>query len=762
MRSNRKWKRLAIVFVALLVIATLTVPIVAANQPGNQRATLAGITFESGDVLNMGIRSNRHAMPEDANAPALQPLVGLDGYVLMAENDYLELWFREHVAGIRIRVKETGYIWGSIPYDNAHNLNRRWETKAHAFASFEYFEGNRANNSSVAHEDVETIYEWLPDGFYCHVYLTGRGIRLTIRVRLEGKSILFELTDKPVESDEFLFSTVFFMPFLGTVEEDAIPGYMFVPDGPGALIRFRPAERFIANFSKRVFGNNYGLDPTFELHSLNATRPDDYIVREPQVLMPVFGMVHGANQHAFLAVIESGEVYAVIQANVAGTGLDYNWATARFEYRRIFHQPTNRVGRGVQMPQPEMENFVPALRFHFLSGNDANYAGMARLYRSILLERGVLEAASTGTGDIPLRLSLVGADFTSGFLRNTTTAFTTAEQAKDILTELNDQGINNISLVYHGWQRGGLNGAGHRQTSFERGLGSSGDFDSLRDMAQQQGRFYLGASPNLMNNRQISPFRHSATNMSRSRIVFERQNFSVIFQRHYLLRPSILVNNINRLQNAHPNMNFAMADVGRLLYSDHTRNAVVARNQTRDMLVDVFRPSAFTTPNQFLWHNTTAFFDVPLVSSQFLFQTDTVPFLQMVLRGSIEYYAPYINIGAFSRTNVLKMIEYGANPSFILTATESHLLSGTPLEDLFTTYYSDWRPAVLEMYAEINAALSAVRGQEMIDHRALCYGVAVTVYANGVNIFVNHGLNPFDCSVTGVHIPAESWVSWRE
>ena len=476
MRSN-----LSRLIAVVVIIVALAASLVAANQT-RPTSSVSVVQFESGDILNMGVRSNRHTMPEPLNMPAIQPIVGLDGYVLMAENDYLELWFREYVAGIRIRVKETGYVWGSIPYDNAHNLNRRWETKANAFASFEYFEGTRSHNSSVAHEDVQTTYTWLPDGFYCEVYLTGRGIRLTIRVTLDGNSILYEVPAQPTEEyEEFRFATVFFMPFLGTVEEDAIPGYMFVPDGPGALIRFRPATRYVANFSKRVFGNDYGVDPTFELNTLDSTRPDDYIVQEPQILMPVFGIVHGVNEHAFLAVIENGEVHATIQANVAGTGLDYNWATARFDYRRMFFQPTNRGGRGIHALQPDMETLTPAVRYHFLSGDDANYAGMARLYRSILLEQGVLEEATAESGDIPLRLSLIGADFRSGFIRNSTTAFTTAEQAKDILTTFNDQGIRNISLVYHGWQRGGLNGASHSQTSFLRSLGTASNFNAFKN-----------------------------------------------------------------------------------------------------------------------------------------------------------------------------------------------------------------------------------------------------------------------------------------
>ena len=47
-------------------------------------------------------------------------------------------------------------------------------------------------------------------------------------------------------------------------------------------------------------------DRTQSANDLMANRPNDYIVEEPTVGMPVYGIVHGVRQNAVFAEIESG------------------------------------------------------------------------------------------------------------------------------------------------------------------------------------------------------------------------------------------------------------------------------------------------------------------------------------------------------------------------------------------------------------------------------------------------------------------------
>ena len=71
-------------------------------------------------------------------------------------------------------------------------------------------------------------------------------------------------------------------------------------------------------------------------------------------------------------------------------------------------------------------------------------------------------------------------------------------------------------------------------------------------------------------------------------------------------------------------------------------------------------------PNQYLWNDTSEYINMPLQNSQYMYETDSVPFLQIVLKGSIDYYSPYVIEGFYNQRNKLMMIEYGAYPFFII------------------------------------------------------------------------------------------------
>ncbi|MDR1440160.1 MAG: DUF5696 domain-containing protein, partial [Clostridiales bacterium] len=210
---------------------------------------------------------------------------------------------------------------------------------------------------------------------------------------------------------------------------------------------------------------------------------------------------------------------------------------------------------------------------------------------------------------------------------------------------------------------------------------------------------------------------------------------------------------VEKAQMAHPGMELAVDGMGGSLYADNTRGNEISRSQAL-RLFDGLDVPAFSAPNAYLWDTAGVFLDIPMVNSQYLYESDTVPFLQMVLRGSVEYYAPYMNMGAHSPYSLLKTLEYGAYPSFILTGAQSRELRDTMQEELFSTYYMDWAPAIGDLYARINSVLSLVEGQEIVDHAAIADGVAVTVYSGGARIYVNYGAQDYEQG--GVAVPALS------
>ena len=196
-----------------------------------------------------------------------------------------------------------------------------------------------------------------------------------------------------------------------------------------------------------------------------------------------------------------------------------------------------------------------------------------------------------------------------------------------------------------------------------------------------------------------------------------------------------------------------------MLYSDHTEKKQYTRSESKEEIIKAVSKmdkNALYNPNLYLWKYTDAYFDIPSSNSQYLFETDTVPFLQMVLKGSVDYYSAFCNQGFYSQTSILKMIEYGIYPSFIVMAEENDELGDTPLADYFSLNFEDWKDTINNVYHSINNALNAVCGQSIVDHTVLSEGVVRVTYSYGDAIYVNY--NSKDVEVDGVTIKAMNYV----
>ena len=527
---------------------------------------------------------------------------------------------------------------------------------------------------------------------------------------------------------------------MGCVNQDEKSGYMFVPDGPGALIRYTKSASYISPFEKKVYGMDYGIDTVAETYNILSQRPNDFAVETPQISCPVFGVVHGAGKNAIFAEILSGMDYALIQAYPAGFTTDFNWVTARFEYRQKYVQPTGQEGQGVEGPQPKANSMIPKISYSFLTGEDANYSGMARTYRERLIERGVLNKERVDK-EVPMLLNIIGADVKDGFLKMNTATLTTANQAKEIISSINKVGVNNLSVVYSGWKKGGINGTKYKSSSFEKKLGSLKDFEELSHLVKSNhGRFYLGLNPVTANDKQINPASLSATTLGKEFEVIVRDNDDALFNTSYLIKPITVADYTSSLMKKY-NFSFCFENLGTKLYADYSRDKNLSRNQTKQVFQKVAKlseSSAYFKPNDYMWQSTAEYFDIPMVNSQYLYETDTVPFLQMVLKGSIDYYAPYANLGFYNQASILKMIEFATYPSVILMGEDNYALHNTGLEDYFSLNYNSWENVIGDMYSEISSALSKVEGASMTEHKVLSDGVILTSYSNGVKILVNY------------------------
>jgi len=713
--------------------------------------------FNVSDTSEIEINSNRHTQAE-TEGQKVKSIVSLDEFEKKLENDKLEIWFHEKLASIRIVDKRSGYLWGFVGVEKPSNLNKAWYAMANSLCTIEYYDNKGADSKiSLSSGDIEKEYIWKENSLECRMNAKKIGIRLTFKITLEDNLLTFSTVEKSlVESGDSKIKSIYYAPFLGATQETEIDGYMLVPDGPGALIRYTTAMEYTSNFSKKVYGTDMGID-TLELPSgMMASRSDDYLVEEPQISMPIYGIVHGVNQNGVLAVLKNGVEYATITANVSGITTNYNWIAARFDYRQSYMHPTTKSGTGIYMPQENINLIQPEISYYFLTGEEANYSGMAIYYRNLLEEEGILSSERIDA-TIPLRIDVLGADVKKGFLYNPLKIFTTTNEAERMVTELSEIGITNLTLTYLGWQKGGINGAKFSELGFEANVGKEKNYIALKEKIEaQNGRLYLYLDPVSANTKQISKVRQAVVTLSKTYALTKRADKQLMFPETYFIKPSVTQKLIQDSSEKLGSIPLAFDNIGYRLYADYTRNKWITRQETRYLIIEQIKASEYAPalyqPNLYLWKYTGEYYDIPMVNSQYLFETDTVPFMQIVLKGNVDYYAPYSNQGYYSANSILKMIEYGTYPSFIVAAAENFELIDTPQVDLFTVNFNDWKGSIQNIYFQINESLSRVEGSKILEHKVLMPGIVSVKYDNGITIFVNY--TSTDYSVEAATVPA--------
>lgn len=700
-------------------------------------------TFTMPDTASVKNNSNRRTQAEP-HEPRYSTGLDTEGFELMMENDRLEVWFREETAGIRVRDKISGYVWGGLSEDKVDGMNRSWSAMANAMCSIEYYDAeNNEKRVSLSNTSAEVDYIWEDNLLTCNANFTAQGISFTFTMELLDDGLKFDVVGDVVEEGDNLIKSLYFVPFIGCVKEDSVDGYMFVPDGPGALIRYNVNNNYIAPFDKRIYGLDMGFDELSEPSDLMVNRPNDFLIEEPQITLPVYGMVHGAGKNAVFAVVEDGDIYANIVAYPAGVITDYNWVAARFNYRMIYTKPYNKKGQGILVPQEEINPVKPSLRLYFLTGDDANYSGMARIYRSKLIKKGIISIGTPDKKDIPLRLDVLGADVKKGLLISSLQVLTTANEAKAIAQELYEKNIENLKMIYLGWQVGGLNGSKYGTTSFEGRLGGKSGVKDLKDYIEQKGgSFSLYVNPVTVNETQMRTNNGAALTITKRLSMISHANPQVMFPDTYFVRPRLISKTLDSIFDRLDGFKLSIGQLGQRLYSDYSNTTKILRHETLILTQETLKKAAGKVdlygPNLYLLSYTDSYLDIPLVNSQYLFETDTVPFLQMVLKGSIDYYAPYANQSMYSMDDILTMIEFGAFPSFLIGAADNYALSDTPLEYYFSVNFQDWKDTILTVYREANTALSKVEGQTIEEHTVLETGLVKVEYSGGTVIYVNY------------------------
>lgn len=749
--------------------------------------------------------------------------VDLSDYTLLYESDGMRYYWREDRDVLAVENISSGYVvktGADLPFSSdakdlvkamkkdgksneeilaayspyADDLNTTYVAIANSMITIEYIDSDKTKQISSASEKnaSSTLAPGAGAGEYVlSIAFSSPEIALNVYLELGDEGIRYRVPRSEFSGKDLKkLSAVLITPFLCAsggrmkvldeqtldwIEKDnyRVPGYVFVPDGSGALIRFRDNSSAFNPYSGDVYGKDYATETYY-----STTLMDDVPVHDPA--MPVFGMAQGDRQLGYVAWADSGAEYLDIIVNPDETkSTTYTWAYPRFEYNVKYYQLYDEHGNGFFTTLDSLYDYDIDITYRFLFGDgsdgmpSADYVGMAKAYREHLIETGVLTEMPAASGDIPIRLDFIMSDAENGVILTQQVTVTTTDDVREILNNVRADGISNINCGLIGWQK---KGEGLTRPDKDTYSGKTGSKKEFRKLIEE----FRDLEIDISQARETTTINSVMTGYYRT-AVKAVSNWYVSVDKRWLMQDSAPVRlfgfatpektaawtaafakNVSEYSES-----LTLSGISNVLNSNWSRSGCeTTLTETvklyEDTLAAIPLKLNLEKPNQYLWKYTDRYLQIPVGNSWYIYESDSVPFLQMVLRGTMEMYAPYANFSFYTQDCILRMIDYNVSPTFILSKEASWNLADTLSSHLYSTEYELYRDLVRSIYTQINEALSEVQGFDWTGREVVRDGVIVNSYRRGEEvrkIIINYTEN--DIELDGVSVPAQRAVAVR-
>lgn len=673
------------------------------------------------------LSSNRYTQLETEVTGTINPLADIDGYTLIGSNlvSNLALYVNEADLSIRVVDLETNFVFGSSVNvsEDDDELNQTWQKRVISPVFVQYYTSSNLQEEYLFQNPgskftYSEYNELGRTGFEARLSFALSKVKLTLLVYLDDQGLNVEIPNEFIEEDDStadtskMLSSITPYPFFGVTKGDLTSGYVFIPDGVGALMRFND-KNISSTYTKKFFGNE------------SATS-----LSEKSLFANVYGMVHGANQNGFLAIIEDGSAQASFVYTPTGNPINYNYANVGFEYRVSYTQFLNQSQTSsVRLVQGKRNQFDIKMLYLFLNNEKANYVGMANAYQAYLVNQGDL--VKTTYTDIPLHLDVLMAENKKSLFGRKTFRMTAFSDVNLMINTLKLSGIENLDINLFGFEKGGLSYQGPSYTKIESVVGSK---SSLSKLLKQDVNIYFVAD-------YVTAYKNAkGYNMNDVSQTIGQQLMTE--DNNYLLSHT---DGLKKYQSNYKTLNktykidqMALSSIGNHLYRDYSTD------QYREDMIDVARAylnvsEKTSVINAFSYlFGASAITDAPMYSSQQTKFTDTVPFYSYVLSGHKATFARNANFFSNTSNELLRMIDYHLYPSFYVTKASSYLLLDTGSEHIFTSRFKDWESEITRQYNYVNEALKHVSNNQVTSRVIVETGVVYVSYDNGVSILINY------------------------
>ena len=584
------------------------------------------------------------------------------------------------------------------------------------------------------------------NGFDAEYIFTDIGISLTAEYRVDGEGLTATVRGSSVKEsnkDRYLLISAEILPYFGAAGTDK-NGYIFVPDGCGALIYYNNGKTDTEQYSQTVYGNDGS--------QTRETAP----ITEETVRLPVFGMK--TDDSAFIAVIENGAASSEINAGVSGALNSYNSVCGEYVFRNsdLYSFGNSSSATTYRMYQEKIDaTSYYSVRYIAVTEEPFDYNAMAHTYRKYLETK---LGEKTHGKENGLFLEIYGAVQTQktflGLPYRAVTPLTTYEEVCDMSDELHTLGADEIIIQYKNWENGNIRNRVPDKVRSAKKLGGTGKLKAMLKKLNAAGTdiyLDLDLTHYTYSGYGYSTRFNSATLLSKTPAIQKKFLLSTLYEDEdapwsYLLNLKSFKKAANKYSNSAKKLeaDFSLSTLGSDIYTDYFSEAS-SRNITERYFTDAAK--AFSDGRGLITSGGNAYMlpyvdfisSAPVTNSGFDIEDETVPFYQLCLSGIKGMSTPPINQEGNPEKAFLKAVETGISPGYLLIKSDSYILKNTAYNNLYGTTFDGWRETAADSFSRWKEVKNRLGDSRIKSHKNINENVTYTLYENGVAVLVNYG-----------------------
>lgn len=545
--------------------------------------------------------------------------------------------------------------------------------------------------------------------------------------------------------------------------ENVKEGYLFVPDGAGALLKMNTYDSKVPDYSRCFYDNDYYTDY--------------YYLPEfgQELMMPVFGMLclSGTTEpYGFLGIVENGADTAFLEAMLAsggedGVGRRYNkifttYDVSQYEWVPVFGEYSSNQSKFLSIAPMTEEDYV--LRYIFYTGEDVSYYHMAKDYQNYLCKGNVpgiyqdrAELFLEVIGTLSLEERFLGIPYDTKF------SMTTYKELLDILEDLDGRHAN---IAYKGVFDGGMNHKLMNQGKLVSKNGSKKELEALTAKVEglsddiymetdffkvydTSGNGYFKTMHGLQD--------YSKTAVEIYGYSMEFGMFKQLSNNYQMIAPKYLVDVVSDFtRRVKGSYNYYVNGLADQYYADYGTNYISPYEAQRlvDQALDVLAEDsklALHNPRADKLASGTIAVDVSRESSNLSSFYTSIPFRQLVLNGMMEYTTTTANNNSDpAKLYLMQAVETGAQPKFLISAKNVDVLKDSTYTHYFSVQYDFLKDDIKMVYDAYAEAMKQIGTAKITGHTMLAQDVFLTEYANGTKVVSNYTLYEFDYNGTAI------------